>query len=467
NIILYINNIENLTGITAGKEQSLDLSEILSNALERKNLICLATATNENYIKYLENKPLGNVLAKVVINEPEINQAIQIIESKIGFLEAQYNIYFSYDSIAKVVDLTDKYVHDKYLPAKAIDILKSIAVKIVKLKGANSLITGNDVAKVISEITGIPVAKITESESQALLNLEEKIHERMIDQVEAVNVVSASLRRARVELRETKRPIASFLFLGPTGVGKTELAKAVAEIYFSNEDYMIRVDMSEYQHSASIEKMIGSHDGTLGYLTEAVRKSPFSLVLLDEFEKAHPDILNLFLQVMDDGRLTDGQGKTIDFTNSIIIATSNVGAVFIQDQLTISANIEEIKQKLINEYLNKVLRPELINRFDNIVVFKPLNINDIEQITKLMLTKVGKMLEVKGIGFKITEKGIKKIAQEGFDPKFGARPLRRLIQEKIENKIADIVLTNKIKRRDIISIDDNALIQIEKGARLK
>ncbi|MDO9399693.1 MAG: ATP-dependent Clp protease ATP-binding subunit [bacterium] len=466
NIILYINNIENLMGITAGEEQSLDLSEVLANAIERKNLICLTTSTNENYAKYLENKPLGNVLAKIIISEPEINQAIQIVESKINFFEAKHKVYFSYNSIAKAVDLTDKYIHDKYLPAKAIEILESIAVGVAKTKGINSLVTENDVAKVVSEITKIPVAKITESESEALLNLEEKIHQRMVDQVEAVSMVSASLRRARAGLREMKRPIASFLFMGPTGVGKTELAKTVAEVYFKDEEYMIRLDMSEYQHPDSVEKMIGNSDGALGYLTEAVRKMPFSLILLDEFEKAHPDILNLFLQVMDDGRLTDAQGKTIDFTNSIIIATSNVGAVFIQDNIVAGVGMEEIKQKLINEHLNKVLRPELINRFDGIIVFKPLSIEDVRQIAKIMLAKVGKMLEAKGFGFNVSDEGIKKIAQEGFDPKFGARPLRRLIQEKIENEIANKILSGNIKRRDVIIIDDNGLVLIEKGKKL-
>ncbi|MEK7557865.1 MAG: AAA family ATPase [Patescibacteria group bacterium] len=466
NIILYINNIENLMGITVGEDQSFDLSEVLANTIERKNLICLTASTNENYVKYLENKPLGNVLAKVIISEPEINQAIQIVESKINFFEAKHKVYFSYNSIANAVDLTDKYIHDKYLPAKAIDILELIATRVAKTKGIDSLVTENDVAKVVSEVTKIPVAKITESESEELLNLEEKIHQRMINQVEAVSMVSASLRRARAGLRDVKRPIANFLFMGPTGVGKTELAKTVAEVYFKDEEYMIRLDMSEYQHPDSVEKMIGNSDGVLGYLTEAVRKMPFSLVLLDEFEKAHSDILNLFLQVMDDGRLTDGQGRTIDFTNSIIIATSNVGAVFIQDQIMAGVGMEEIKQKLINEYLNKVLRPELINRFDGIIVFKPLSIDAVRQIAKLMLAKVGKMLEAKGFGFKVSEEGVKKIAQDGFDPKFGARPLRRLIQEKIENEIANKILEGSIKRRDVIVVDDNILVQVEKKKKL-
>lgn len=466
NIVLYINHIENLMGLSSGEEGSLDLSEVLANALDKNALICLASTKDDDYAKYIENTPLGRIMAKILVEEPENNQAIQMIESKIGYFEAKYKVYFSYNSIAKAVELTRKYIHDKYLPDKAIDILETIAVQVVKKKGDGSIVTEDDVAETVSEATNIPVTKVSQKEGEELLHLEDKIHERMIDQVEAVDMVAASLRRARTELRETKRPIASFLFLGPTGVGKTELAKSVADVYFGNEEYMVRVDMSEYQLQESVEKMIGNPNGTLGYLTEQVRKSPFSLVLLDEIEKAHPDILNLFLQVMDDGRLTDGQGRTIDFTNSIIIATSNIGAVFIEEQIIAGTKIEDIKQALTNNHLNKYLRPELINRFDGIVVFKPLSIEDVNNIAKIMLSKVKKMLEEKGMNLKCSPEGLANLAKEGFDPKFGARPLRRLIQEKIENEIANKILSGELKRRDIIKIDDNAAIQIEKGRQL-
>ncbi len=466
NIVLYINNIENLMGITSGGEESLELSEVLSSAVKRHNLICLASATEDNYAKYIENQPLGQVMAKIVVAEPDMNQAIQMIESKIGFYEAKHKIYFTYSAISKAVELSAKYIHDKFLPAKAVDILEAIAVKVSRDKGVNSIVSDEDVAAVVSSKTKIPLTKITEKESEALLNLEDKIHNRMIDQVEAVSMVAASLRRARTELREQKRPIASFLFLGPTGVGKTELAKAVAEVYFGEEDYMVRIDMSEYQRPESVEKMIGAPSGAAGYLTEAVRQAPFSLVLLDEFEKAHPDILNLFLQVMDDGRLTDGQGRTIDFTNCIIIATSNIGAVYIQDQLKAGAAIEQIKQSLINDQLNKYLKPELINRFDGVIVFKPLSIEDVQSIAGLMLNKVRRMLEAKGIGLVSEEAGIKKLAELGFDPKFGARPLRRLIQERIENKIADLVLAGEVKRRDTVLIDVEANVKVREGREL-
>ncbi|MFA5359366.1 MAG: AAA family ATPase [Patescibacteria group bacterium] len=466
NIILYINNIETLMGITSGGEESLELSDVLVSAIERHNIICLANVTQENYAKYIENKPLGGIMDKVEVEEPDNNLAIQMIESKIGFYEAKFQVYFTYASIAKAVELSAKYIYDKSLPAKAVDILEAIAVKVSKDKGINSMVDVEDVAEIVSQKTKIPLTKITEKESETLINLEEKIHNRMIGQAEAVDMVAASLRRARTELREQKRPIASFLFLGPTGVGKTELAKTVAEVYFGNEDYMVRIDMSEYQRPESVEKMIGSPDGVLGYLTEAVRKAPFSLILLDELEKAHPDILNLFLQVMDDGRLTDGMGRTVSFTNCIIIATSNIGAVYIQDQIQAGASLDSIKQSLINDQLNKYLKPELINRFDGVVVFKPLGLEEVESITKLMLDKVKRLLEIKGVGLKYDEQGIKKLAALGFDPKFGARPLRRLIQEKIENQIANKVLSDGLKRRDTIIIDSEANIKVEKGREL-
>ncbi|MBU2007825.1 ATP-dependent Clp protease ATP-binding subunit [Patescibacteria group bacterium] len=466
NIILYINNIENLMGITSGDEESLELSEVLVSAINRHNLICLASVSQDNYVKYIENKPLGNIMAKVEVDEPDNNLAIQMLESKIGFYEAKFKVYFTYTSIAKAVELSAKYINDKYLPAKAVDILEAIAVKVSKSKGINSLVDVEDVAEIISQKTKIPLTKITEKESEVLLNLEEKIHSRMIGQDQAVTMVAASLRRARTELREQKRPIANFLFLGPTGVGKTELAKTIAQVYFGDEDYMIRIDMSEYQRAESLEKMIGSPNSVLGYLTEAVRKAPFSLILLDELEKAHPDILNLFLQVMDDGRLTDGAGRTIDFTNSIIIATSNIGAVYIQDQIKAGASFDLIKQSLMNDQLNKYIKPELINRFDGVVVFTPLALAEIESIAKLMLNKVKCLLEVKGIGLKYDEQAVKKLAKISFDPKFGARPLRRLIQEKIENQIANKVLAGSLKRRDIIVIDSEAGVSVEKGREL-
>jgi len=463
NIVLYISNIESLMGITSGAEESLDLSQVLSGALERRSFYCIASALDTSYVKYLENSALGNVMPKVDIKKPEGNKAIQIIESKIGAFEGKYKIYFSYNAIEEAVLMSEKYIHDKYLPEKAINILEQVAVRVGAERGERALIGKEDVARAISAITNIPITKISEDEGKKLLNLEAEMHKRMIAQEEAVKLVSASLRRARTELRESNRPIANFLFLGPTGVGKTELAKTISEVYFGREEYMIRIDMSEYQHPDSIAKMIGDSDGGRGYLTEQVRKSPFSLVLLDEIEKAHPDILNIFLQVMDDGRLTDGQGRTIDFTNTIIIATSNVGAVYIQDEILKGTDVSIIKQVLINEHLKSIMRPELINRFDGIVVFEPLSLENVVDIARIMLGKIANLLHAKGIGMHIEEGGIRILAKAGFDPKFGARPLRRLLQERIEDEIANKILSGELKRRDTVIIGESAKIAIEKG----
>jgi ATP-dependent Clp protease ATP-binding subunit ClpC len=405
-------------------------------------------------------------MTTVPVAEPDHDQAIQILESKVGFFEGKYNVYIDYNAVEQAVDLSARYINDRYLPDKAISIMQLTAVKVSKKTAGQDFCSKEDIAEVISEQTGIPVSKVSASETEKLLSLEDSIHKRMIGQEEAVVAISGSLRRARAELRESKRPIASFLFLGPTGVGKTELAKTVAEVYFGDENCMIRLDMSEYQLPDSVKKMIGDADGTLGYLTEAVRKKPFTLVLLDEVEKAHPDILNLFLQMMDDGRLTDGQGRTINFTNSIIVATSNAGALYIEDAVQNNVDMNIIKQELVDNQLNKIMRPELINRFDGIIVFRPLSFENVVAITKLMLKKIAKNLEAKGIELLASEAGTRILAQQGYDPKFGARPLRRLLQDKVENEIANLVLANAIKRRDAVVIDDNGNIGVEKGREL-
>lgn len=465
NIVLFINNIETIVGISSGEEQSLDLADVLVAALEHRALTCFAAVTRENYLKYIEGKPLGEAMAKIEVKEPAGNQAIVIIESKIGYLENKYRAYFTYDAIEEAVKLSSRYLHDKYLPAKAIAILETLAARVSRSGNEGAVVTRAEVAEEVSRSTGIPVTKVTAEEGAELLNLEANIHAQMIDQEEAVRAVAAALRRARAQLSEGKRPIASFLFMGPTGVGKTELAKAVARVYFGSEKYMVRLDMSEYQAQDSISKMIGS-SGTKGYLTEAVRQSPFCLLLLDEFEKAHPEILNLFLQVMDDGRLTDGSGHTIDFTNAIIIATSNAGALYIQEEIRKGSPIGEIKEVLINEHLNKIMRPELINRFDGVIVFKPLSPEDVLAITKLMIGKTAKTLDDKGIGLRLEEAGAARLAREGYDPKFGARPLRRLLQDKVENMIANKILSGELNRRDTVVIDAAGEVKVEKGREL-
>ena len=280
-----------------------------------------------------------------------------------------------------------------------------------------------------------------------------------------MKAVASALRRARTELRSGKRPIANFLFLGPTGVGKTELAKATAEVYFGNEQAMVRFDMSEYQDQNSITRLIGGN-GQAGLMTEAVRKNPFCLLLLDELEKAHPDILNLFLQVMDDGRLTDGLGRTVDFTNIILIATSNAGTQFIQDQVAAGTSLIAIKEELLERELRTTYRPEFLNRFDDVIVFAPLTREDVVAIAYLLIVKVVERLKAKGIEFTVTDAAVHELAEQGYDPKFGARPLRRVIQDKVENPIADYLLKGQVGRRDTLIFDKGGEITLQKAAEL-
>lgn len=470
NIVLFINNLQEMVGITPGGEESLDLAGVLFQALSKNYFFCFATATPIDYTRYLEsNSAIGEVFQKIEIAEPDVNQTIQILEAQSARIEAQNKVYFSYSAIEKAVQLSLRYIYDRFLPEKAIRILEQVAIYAQKKKGTNAIVQPEDVAEIISQKTNIPVTKVTEEESEKLLNLEVKIHERIVDQNEAVEMVSSALRRARAELRDIKRPIVNLLFLGPTGVGKTEVSKTVAEVYFGSEENMIRLDMSEYQEQISVSRMIGSPTGgerEPGYLTEAVRKNPFSLLLLDEIEKAHPDILNLFLQVMDDGRLTDNLGRTIDFTNVILIGTSNAGTGFIQEKMKESWPIERIKQGLIENELKKYFRPEFLNRFDGIVVFKPLSMDEVIEIAKLLLKKVAQRLGDKGIILEVTNEAVLELAQAGFDPQFGARPLRRAIQERVDDSLAHHLLTQKISRRDTVILRAGGIIDIKKAKRL-
>jgi len=466
NIILFIENIHNLVGISSEGTEGIDLSEVLAAEIRNKNIIVIASTTNQEYVQHLEGKELGQALHKVVIDEPDKNQSIQIMESHVGGLENKYKVYFTYNALEKIYDLTDRYLPDRYLPTKAINIMEEVAVAATKTPKQDRLIRGEDVARLISRKTKIPLASISNRESVKLLNLAEAIHERVIGQDEAVQQVATALQRARAELRDKKRPISTLLFLGPTGVGKTELAKTVAEKYFGAEDTMIRLDMSEYQNKSSLDRLIGSvASGQPGLLTEAVRHQPFALLLLDEIEKAHPDILNVFLQVMEDGRLTDAFGKRVDFTNLIIVATSNAGTAYIQKQISENHSIDEFKDDLIKNKLGDVFRPEFLNRFDGTVVFRPLTETEIFQIAGLMLKKVQKRLKTKGIFFTATDEAQAELAKMGFDPVFGARPLRRVIQEQVDNSLAKFLLKGKIGRRDMVIYDKGGEIRIEKAKK--
>jgi len=456
NIIIVIENIDQLPD---------ELSSVLVDGLSRGATFVIATTTPEAYASQIERSALDQMFQKVLVPEPEINQAIQILEAKVNAIEYKNNVIFSYDALSRAVTLSDRYMHEKFLPAKAIEICQEVALDVFKSKGKGAFVAGEDVAKIVAEKTKIPVTQVAEEEKEKLLHLEEVMHERMIGQDTAVEAVASALRRARAELRSGDRPIANFLFLGPTGVGKTELAKTTAEAYFGSDGSMIRFDMSEFQNQDSVAKLIGAA-GQTGQLTEAVRTNPFSLLLLDELEKAHPDILNLFLQVMDDGRLSDGAGRTIDFTNVIMIATSNAGTSYIQDQVAQETPLPEIKTYLIETELKQIYRPEFLNRFDDIIVFKPLAMDEVVQIAYLMINQVAERLEAKGITFQADDAAVHELAEQGFDPKFGARPLRRVIQDQVENGVAESMLANKVGRRDTLLLKTGGQIEVVKAAKL-
>lgn len=461
NIILVIPHINSLIGASTGTAENVDLSDIISNALEKKQITVIATALPQNYSTYIETSVLGSVLTKVDLKESSVDESIQVLEGHSAIAENKNHVFFSYNSLENLVSLTDRYITDKYLPQKALDLMFELAVYVKNKKGRNTIVTGEDAAELVSKKLDIPLTKITAKESEKLLKLEDKIHERVVDQEEAVNMVAESLRRARAELREQTRPIANLLFMGPTGVGKTELAKTVAEVYYGDEKNMIRLDMTEFQEPNSINSLIGVPGGqTGGYLTEAVRKDPYSLVLLDEMEKAHPDVLNIFLQVMDDGRLTDNQGRTIDFTNVILIATSNAATSFIQDKLDQGLKVEQIRKLLLDEELKKSFKPEFINRFDGIIVFKPLEMVHVKQIAQLMLNKVIEQMKEKEIFLQIEPEALTELANKGYDPQYGARPLRRVIQDNVETKLADAVIKGDVSRGDSVTYKSGGQLEV-------
>ncbi|MCW1892332.1 MAG: ATP-dependent Clp protease ATP-binding subunit [Candidatus Uhrbacteria bacterium] len=460
NIILVLEGIEALSG--ARGSGPLDLSESLANELNRGRFIVIGTATPDAYTAYIERRLLGSKLARVDVPELSVDESIRVIMARSGAIEYKQNVFFTFSAIERAAKLASRYLHDRAMPSTALDVIREAAVLAHRTRGDQALVTGEDVASVVHDKTNIPVEAVSQDESEKLLGLEERLHTRVIGQVDAVTAVAQAMRRARAELREGKRPIANFLFLGPTGVGKTETAKALAAEYFGDEANMIRVDMSEYQEADSVYRMIGAAgDERGGLLTEAVRKRPFSIVLLDEIEKAHSDILNLFLQVMDDGRLTDGVGRTVDFTNVVLIATSNAGTSYIQEQIQLGTPIEQIKTALIERELKTLFRPEFLNRFDAMIVYHPLTLDDVEQICWLMLRHIEHQLAERGIGFRAEDGGVEILAKAGFDPLFGARPLRRVIQDRVDTQLADLLLRNSIKRRDTVVLKADATLAVE------
>lgn len=518
-VILFIDEIHTIVG-AGSAEGAVDAANILKPLLARGEIQVIGATTTNEYRKYIEkDAALERRFSPVTVEEPSEEDAIKILEGLRDKYEAHHNVKITDDAIKAAVDLSIRYVNDRYLPDKAIDLIDEAASKVkmqsytkpdsirkleeeiekvnkekeeaiatqnfekaaklrdkqrtkkekleeeqAKWKDGNTknVITLNkeNIAEVIARWTGIPAYKITETESDKLRHLEENLHKRVIGQNEAVSAVAKAIRRGRVGLTDPNRPTGSFLFLGPTGVGKTELAKALAEAMFGNEDAMIRVDMSEFMESHSVAKLIGSPPGYVGYdeggqLTEKVRRKPYSVILFDEMEKAHPDVMNMLLQILEDGRLTDSQGRTVNFKNTIIIMTSNVGAKLITDKNKLGfANdksaenekqeYENIKKEVLAE-LKKQFRPEFINRIDDIIVFHKLNNEDINKIMEIMLKQVQKRLELQNYKVEIDDSAKELIAKKGVDNNYGARPLRRSIQNMLEDKIAEAILDGIIK----------------------
>lgn len=465
NIILVMNGIEALTG--AGLGGPMDLAEMFASELDKGYLLAIVTTTPQAWTRYIERRSLANKLIRVNIPEMETEQTIRVLMARSGLVEYQNHVFFSYSAIEKAAELAGKYIHDKAAPEKALDVIREAAVLARKARGEKTFVTAEDVATVVHEKTTIPVESMTRKEADKLLSLEENLHKRVIGQDEAVKAVAQALKRARAELREGKRPIANFLFMGPTGVGKTELTKALAAEYFGKEEAMVRLDMSEYQDKGSIYRVIGAPgDDRGGLLTEAVRHQPYTILLLDELEKAHPDILTLFLQVMDDGRLTDGVGRTVDFTNVMLIATSNAGTQYIQGEVAKGTPLENIKRGLMETELKGIFRPEFLNRFDGVIVFKPLTIDDVNQIAWLLINGIAKRLAAKGMNFRAEDAAVEELAKQGFDPLYGARPLRRVIQEKVDTALADLMLKGEVGRRDTLVLEPGGNIRIEKAPTL-
>jgi ATP-dependent Clp protease ATP-binding subunit ClpC len=532
NIILFIDELHTLIG-AGGAEGAIDASNILKPALARGELQCVGATTLDEYRKYIEkDAALERRFQPIQVDEPTVEDAIKILHGLRDRYEAHHRVKITDEAIEQAVKLSDRYITDRFLPDKAIDLIDEAASKVRlqsftvppnlkelearleevrKEKDAavqsqefeeaaalrdqeqklreelektkkdwkerqgklNMEVTPEDIAHVVANWTGIPVVKLKEEETERLLKMEEILHDRVIGQDEAVKSISRAIRRARAGLKDPKRPIGSFIFLGPTGVGKTELARAVAEAMFGDEDAMIRIDMSEYMEKHSTARLVGAPPGYIGYdeggqLTEKVRRKPYSVILLDEIEKAHPDVFNILLQVLDDGRLTDSKGRTVDFRNTVVIMTSNVGANMIKKNTTLGfttgdteKKYQDMKDKVMDE-LKKSFRPEFLNRIDEVIVFHSLEQEHIEQIVTLMTEELRKRLREQEIDFQLTDAAKKVLAKEGFDPAYGARPLRRAIQRHIEDKLSEELLKGTIHKGDTVTIDaegDNLVVK--------
>lgn len=524
-IILFIDELHTLIG-AGGAEGAIDASNILKPALARGEIQVIGATTLNEYQKYIEkDAALERRFSKVQIDEPSIEESIEIVMGLKTKYEQHHKVEITQEAIEAAVKLGTRYITSRRLPDKAVDLIDEAAarvridasvpvqieeselekqlVELANLKEkaimtrdfetaatlrereveletqlvqldkqektqatnepASLQVTAHDVALVVSQSTGVPVQQMEATEAQRLVHLEAELHERVIGQEEAVKAVARAIRRARSGLKSPKRPIGSFLFLGPTGVGKTELAKTLAESMFGSEENMIRVDMSEYMEKHSVSRLVGAPPGYVGYdeagqLTEKIRQKPYSVILLDEIEKAHPDVFNLLLQVFDDGHLTDGKGRKVDFRNTIIIMTSNLGATALRDEkavgfgaVAVTENHQAMESKILEE-LKKAFRPEFLNRIDETVVFHSLSKDNIREIVKLHAMDIVKRLEDLEIEARVTDTAVDIIAESGFDPEYGARPIRRAIQKQIEDELSELLLNGSIKLGDRITI---------------
>ncbi len=452
NIILVIDEFHNYVGGEA-RPGVVDISGILGSYLHLPQFQIMAITTYTGLHQKIEQNPsILNLFEKVEVSEIPQEETLQLLESLCLRLEKTHKVLISQPALREIISLAAQYLPNLPFPKKAIDLLDEVAA-FVATSTKDPVVLPSHVAKVIAEKVEVPVGELAGKEKKLLLNLEELIHKRIINQDEAVREISEALRRARAKITIRKGPMGSFLFLGPTGVGKTETSKVLAEIYFRSEKRMIRLDMSEFQAIKDIPRLIGEL-GQEGLLTTPVRENPFSLILLDEIEKAHPNILNLFLQVLDEGYLTDGQGRKVSFQNSIIIATSNAGYKIILKALREKTEWSQVKQKLLDELFEKeIFRPEFINRFDAVVVFRPLTKDNLLDIAQLMFQDLKKNLKGKDIDFIITDALKEKIVKLGYSPTFGAREMRRVIQDKVENVLAKAILSGELKKGDRVELD--------------
>ncbi|MEO0141530.1 MAG: ATP-dependent Clp protease ATP-binding subunit, partial [candidate division WOR-3 bacterium] len=475
-VILFIDEIHNLVG--AGRaEGSMDAANLLKPALARGDFQVIGATTPDEYRQYIEkDSALERRFQMIWVSEPGPETTLEILKGLKPKYEAHHSLKITDEALEAAVKLTERYVQARHQPDKAIDALDQAAAR-VRIRagevpvaddeeevspGAEELrVTAEDVAEVVSRWTGIPVSKLVAEEKKRLLEIEELLHKRVIAQDEAVRKVAEAIRRSRAGVSDPRRPMGSFLFLGPTGVGKTELARALAEFLFGDEDAMLRLDMSEFKEEHSVAKLIGSPPGYVGYeeggkLTEAVRRRPYTVLLLDEVEKAHPRVFDLFLQVLDDGRLTDSHGRTVSFRNAVIVMTSNIGSFYLQEALKRGSEeaFREAEARVMEEVRHS-FRPEFLNRIDEIVVFRPLTKDQIKSIVDLMIGRLNERLKEQGLSVELSEEARVWLAERGYEPAQGARPLRRLIQREIENRLSEMILRDELREGESVLVRAN------------